>query len=68
MPISPVEKFNQELGKMVLYWRTEFELDKFSVTGALLDTAVDVLFGGLEPDLNDDDDEDEDEDEDEDFE
>lgn len=49
MPISPVEKFNQELGKMVMYWRTEFELDKFSVTGALLDTAVDVLFGGLDP-------------------
>lgn len=64
MPISPVEKFNQELGKMVIYWRTEFELDKFSVTGALLDTAVDVLFGGLDPETIDEEHEDDDEEDD----
>ena len=65
MAISPAEKFNEELGKMVVYWRTEFDLDKFSITGALLDTAVDVLFGTLDPPGDTDDDEEDDEEDDE---
>ncbi len=64
MPITPAEKFNEELGKMVVYWMTEFELDRFSVTGALIDTSIDVLFGSLEP-PKDLDDEEEDHEEDE---
>ena len=53
MPISPNEKFAEELKKMVRYWEIEFDLDKWSMTGALLDVAVDVLFGthGMEIDL-----------------
>ena len=44
MPISPNEKFAEELQKVVRYWEIEFDLDKWSITGVLLDVAVDVLF------------------------
>jgi hypothetical protein len=44
MAISPNEKFADELHKMVKYWELEFDLDKWSITGVLLDVAVDVLF------------------------
>lgn len=29
---------------MIRYWQIEFDLDKWSITGVLLDVAVDVLF------------------------
>jgi hypothetical protein len=61
MPISPNEKFAEELQKMVRYWEIEFDLDKWSITGVLLDVAVDVLFDNHQ--LPDDSDEDEDDDE-----
>tara|TARA_R110001592_G_scaffold122620_3_gene329580 strand:+ start:20975 stop:21151 length:177 start_codon:yes stop_codon:yes gene_type:complete len=48
MPVTPGEKFAEELIKMVKYWQIEFELEKFTVVGALLDVAVDVLFGNHE--------------------
>jgi hypothetical protein len=44
MAISPNEKFAEELRKVVKYWEIEFDLDKWSITGVMLDVAVDVLF------------------------
>jgi hypothetical protein len=59
MPISPNEKFQEELHKMVRYWQIEFDLDKWSITGVLLDVAVDVLFENQSLDLDEVEEEDE---------
>ena len=59
MPITPGEKFAEELTKMVRYWQLEFDLEKFTVTGVLLDVAVDVLFGTHEEDHEEDEEDDE---------
>lgn len=61
MAISPNEKFAEELKKMVRYWELEFDLDKWSITGVLLDVAVDVLFETHKIDFELDDEEDDDE-------
>ena len=61
MPISPNEKFSEELKKMVRYWELEFDLDKWSITGVLLDVAVDVLFETHKIDEFDEEDEEDDE-------
>tara|TARA_R110001592_G_scaffold182683_5_gene426079 strand:- start:10607 stop:10777 length:171 start_codon:yes stop_codon:yes gene_type:complete len=55
--ISPAEKMKMEVQKHVNYWMTEFDLDKWQVSGVLFDIAMDRL---MVIDVDDDeDDEDE---------
>ena len=57
--ISPAEKMKIEVQKHVNYWMTEFELDKWQVSGVLFDIAMDRL---MIIDVDDDDDDEEDDD------
>ena len=55
--ISPAQKMKQEVEKHVAYWMTEFELDKWQVSGVLFDIAMDRL---MIIDVDDDEDDEED--------
>ncbi len=52
---SASEKMQEEVQKHVLYWQTEFEMDKWQVAGVLFDIAMNVLML-IEIDDDDDDD------------
>lgn len=41
--ITPAAKMKQEVEKHIRYWQTEFELDKWQVSGVLFELAMDVL-------------------------
>ena len=56
--ITPAQKMKTELQKHVNYWQTEFDLDKWQVSGVLFEIAMDTLM--IIP-VDDDDDEDEEE-------
>lgn len=55
--ISPAQKMKMEVEKHVAYWMTEFELDKWQVSGVLFDIAMDRL---MIIDVDDDEDDEED--------
>ncbi len=55
--ISPAQKMKMEVEKHVAYWMTEFELDKWQVSGVLFDIAMDRL---MIIDAHDDEEEDDD--------
>ncbi len=40
---SASEKMQEELKKHVMYWQTEFDIDKWAVAGVLFDIAMDML-------------------------
>jgi len=45
MPVTPAEKFKEELTKLVKYWEVEFDMEHWTIAGVMFDLAVDVLFG-----------------------
>ena len=40
---SASEKMQEEVKKHVMYWQTEFDIDKWAVAGVLFDIAMDML-------------------------
>ena len=40
---SPPQKMHEEVKRQVVYWQTEFDMDKWSVAGVLFDIAMDLL-------------------------
>ena len=40
---SPPQKMQEEVRRQVVYWQTEFDMDKWSVAGVLFDIAMDLL-------------------------
>jgi len=40
---TPPEKMHEEVKRQVVYWQTEFDMDKWSVAGVLFDIAMDLL-------------------------
>tara|TARA_Y100001938_G_scaffold143445_1_gene216207 strand:+ start:954 stop:1154 length:201 start_codon:yes stop_codon:yes gene_type:complete len=54
--LSPAEKMKAEVQKHVIYWMTEFDMDKWQVAGVLFDIAMDLLMI-IELDDEDDDEE-----------
>ena len=57
--ITPAQKMKTELQKHVNYWQTEFDLDKWQVSGVLFEIAMDALMVIEIEDEHDDDDDDE---------
>ena len=56
--ITPAQKMKTELQKHVNYWQTEFDLDKWQVSGVLFEIAMDALMViEIEDEHDDDDDE-----------
>lgn len=51
---SPPEKMHEEVKRQIVYWQTEFDMDKWSVAGVLFDIAMDLLMV-IELDLDEDD-------------
>ena len=51
---SPPQKMHEEVKRQVVYWQTEFDMDKWSVAGVLFDIAMDLLMV-IEADLDEDD-------------
>ena len=45
---------HEEVKRQVVYWQTEFDMDKWSVAGVLFDIAMDLLMV-IEADLDEDD-------------
>ena len=41
--ITPAEKMKTEVSKHVKYWMTEFDLDKWQVSGVMFYIAMDLL-------------------------
>jgi hypothetical protein len=41
--LSPAEKMKAEVQKHVIYWMTEFDMDKWQVAGVMFDIAMDLL-------------------------
>tara|TARA_R110002012_G_scaffold158753_4_gene320293 strand:+ start:134 stop:346 length:213 start_codon:yes stop_codon:yes gene_type:complete len=56
--ITPAQKMKTELQKHVSYWQTEFDLDKWQVSGVLFEIAMDALMVIEVEDNHDDDDDD----------
>ena len=53
--ITPAEKMKTEVAKHTRYWMTEFDLDKWQVSGVLFDIAMDLLMI-IEVDVDEEDD------------
>ena len=51
---SPSQKMQEEVKKQVVYWQTEFDMDKWQVAGVMFDIAMDLLMV-IETDDDDDD-------------
>ena len=66
MPVTPAEKFKEELTKLVRYWEIEFELEHWTIVGVFMDLAVDITFGTHKADEEDDEDDEQDEEDDDD--
>lgn len=45
---------HEEVKRQIVYWQTEFDMDKWSVAGVLFDIAMDLLMV-IELDLDEDD-------------
>ena len=54
--LSPAEKMKVEVQNHVVYWMTEFDMDKWQVAGVMFDIAMDLLMI-IEVEIDDDDDE-----------
>lgn len=59
---SAADKFKEDLTKRVNWWRTEFDLDHWTLCGVMMDLLVDILFGYVDDDDEAEDEEDEEED------
>ena len=53
--LTPAEKMKTEVQKHVVYWMTEFDMDKWQVAGVMFDIAMDLLMI-LEVEIDEDDD------------
>ena len=51
---SPPEKMHEEVKRQIVYWQTEFDMDKWQVAGVMFDIAMDLLMV-IETDDDDDD-------------
>ncbi len=62
MPVTPAEKFKEEVAKLVRYWAIEFDMEHFTMAGVMMDVAVDILYRDSLVTVDDEDEDDEDED------
>lgn len=56
---SASQKMQEDVKKHVIYWQTEFEVDKWAVAGVLIDIAMDMLMVVDADEEEEDDEEDE---------
>jgi hypothetical protein len=40
---TAADKFREDLGKRIRWWRTEFDIDHFTIAGVLMDVTIDTL-------------------------
>ncbi len=64
---TAADKFREDLGKRIRWWRTEFDIDHYTIAGVLMDVTIDTLVYDelLEGDSEDGEDDDVDEDDEE---